>query len=88
MLEIGSILWDVDEWLTMISYVWCNRHILCFERIIFEIIIEHLEYGWCTILESWRGYIRWTSIFSIDHLRAWEHDVWDYGCMMGGLYFS
>ena len=26
---------------------------------------------WCMILEDWCGYVKWTSIFSIDHLRAW-----------------
>ena len=43
---------------------------------------------WRTIVEGWRGYIIWTSIFNIDYLRAWEHDVWDCGHRMGGLHFS
>ena len=60
-----------ESWLVMGNLAWWDHRLLCFEMIIFEIIIEHLEYGWCMILEGWRGYIRWTSIFSIDHLRAW-----------------
>ena len=47
-----------------------------------------LSMVWHTIPEGWRDYIRWTLIFSIDHLRVWEHDVWDCGCRMGGLYFG
>ena len=43
---------------------------------------------WHTISEGWRGYIKWISIFSIDHLRSWEHNVWDHGRMMGDFHFD
>ena len=43
---------------------------------------------WRMIPESWHSYIRWTSIFNIDHLRVWEHDVWDRDHKMGGLNFG
>ena len=83
--------WDCHlfrSWLVMGSRAWWDHRLLCFEMIIFEIIMEHLEYSWCIILEGWHGYITWTSILSIDHLRAWEHDVWDRGRSMGGLHFG
>ena len=30
---------------------------------------------WHTIPEDWGGYIKWTLIFGINHLRIWEHGV-------------
>ena len=52
-----------------------DRYLLCFERIIFEIIMEHLEYG---LAQNSKGL---TSLYQMDidfqywSLKAQEHDV-------------
>ena len=36
---------------------------------------------------GWYDYVGWMSIFSIDHVKFWKHEVWGCGQRMGGHHF-
>ena len=36
---------------------------------------------------GWYDYVGWMSVFSIDHVRFWKHDIWGCSLKMGGHHF-
>ena len=51
------------------------------------VVIEHQWEFFARFRRSWRDFVGWVPVFSIDHVRSWKHDVWGCGQRMGGHHF-
>ena len=87
-IEIDFVWWDLGLlWWEVCLCAWGDHHSFCFEGIIIEIYAEFGSGDFIWLQRDRHGYIRWISVFTVDHVITWEHDVWYYGYRMGGHRF-